>query len=283
MGKGLTVKGCRALAAALDHRKEQLQASPVTHLRLSRNAAVGAALIEGVTFQAPKELLLCECSLTQAHGKSLGLWAMHGVEDLNLRGNSSFGGDGVESMLRTMLPVKGAEPPPLQKLRLDHCSIGDDGLEAIAEALQRGLQLEDLWIEHCEITLAGCEFLRDGMLGRRRLRTLSVRANVIGDEGCTLLAPCAENIDLSSTNLSGQILSTLGKLDLMSLELFSNPTLGPSVQIWCSALDTAQWQRLEYLDLTGWIADCRAGVRSYHVDAETRSHAEPKELVNRSQ
>lgn len=250
--KGLTLKACQALGKALKDRKQNLkQAASLCHLRLSRNPSLGAALVEGVEFEAPKELLLSECSLTPAHAKSLGLWASRGVEDLNLRSNSSFGGDGVDTFLRTLLPTKGAPPPPLQKLRLDHCSIGDDGLEAIADALQRGLELEDLWVEHCEVTLAGCEFLRDGMLGRRRLRTLSVRANVIGDEGCTLLAPCADNIDLSATNLSGQILSTLGKLDLSSLELFSNPSLGPSVSTWCSALDTAEWQRLEYLDLSG--------------------------------
>lgn len=250
--KGLTLKACRALANALEDRKKNLKSTAtLSHLRLSRNAAVGAALIDGVEFEAPKELSLCECSLTQAHGKSLGIWASRGVVDLNLRGNSSFGADGVEAFLSVLPATKGAQPPPLQKLRLDHCSIGDDGLEAIAKALQLGLELEDLWLEHCEITLAGCEFLRDGMLGRRPLRTLSVRANVIGDEGCTLLAPCAQNIDLSSTHLSGQILSTLGKLELSSLELFSNPTLGPSVNVWCSELDTAQWQYLEYLDLTG--------------------------------
>jgi Ran GTPase-activating protein (RanGAP) involved in mRNA processing and transport len=250
--KGLTLKACQALGNALKNRKENLkEAAPMSHLRLSRNAPMGTALAEGVEFEAPKELLLCECSLTPAHAQSLGLWASKGVEDLNLRGNSSFGGDGVEAFLRTLVSTKGTPAPPLRKLRLDHCSIGDDGLEAIADALQRGLGLEDLWVEHCEITLAGCEFLRDGMLGRRRLHTLSVRANVIGDEGCTLLAPCAENIDVSATNLSGQILSTLGKLDLTSLELFSNPTLGPSVSTWCSELDIAEWQRLEYLDLTG--------------------------------
>eukprot|EP00746_Dinoflagellata_sp_MGD_P166870 gnl/MRDRNA2_/MRDRNA2_97054_c0_seq1.p1 gnl/MRDRNA2_/MRDRNA2_97054_c0~~gnl/MRDRNA2_/MRDRNA2_97054_c0_seq1.p1 ORF type:complete len:624 (+),score=116.51 gnl/MRDRNA2_/MRDRNA2_97054_c0_seq1:107-1978(+) len=250
--KGLTVKACHALGKALKDRKQNLkQAASICHLRLSRNPLLGAALLESVELEAPKELLLSECSLTQAHAKSLGLWASQGVEDLNLRGNSSFGGDGVDTFLRTLLPTKRASPPPLQKLRLDHCSIGDDGLEAIADALHRGLELEDLWVEHCEITRDGCQFLRDGMLGRRRLRTLSVRANVIGDDGCTLIAPCADNIDLSATNLSGQILSTLGKLDLSSLELFSNPSLGPSVSTWCSALDTAEWQRLEYLDLSG--------------------------------
>lgn len=35
------------------------------------------------------------------------------------------------------------------------------------------------------------------------------------------------------------------------MELFSNPALGPSVSTWMAALDTTQWQRLEYLDLTG--------------------------------
>merc|ERR1711959_548574 len=140
----------------------------------------------------------------------------------------------------------------LRSLRLDGCAIGDDGLEAIAEALKRGLVLEDLFVERCEITSEGCEMLSEGLLGRRRLRTLSVRANVIGDEGCAMLALCASSrLDLSSTNLSGQVLGTLGEQPLISLELFSNPSLGPSVQSWCAALSPNHWQRLESLDLSG--------------------------------
>merc|ERR1711920_555106 len=96
----------------------------------------------------------------------------------------------------------------------------------------------------------GCEFLAHALRGRR-LQTLSVRANVIGDEGCTLLARCAERLDLSATSLSGQLLPTLGAQPIVALELFSNPALGPSVSTWCAALDASQWQRLEYLDLTG--------------------------------
>merc|ERR1712187_315227 len=152
--------------------------------------------------------------------------------------------------MRTLLSSRNVEPPKLQRLRLDGCSIGDDGLEAIADALTRGLELVDLFVERCEISITGCQFLADA-LRNRRLRTLSVRENVIGDEGCILLARCAERLDLSSTNLTGQILGTLGEQDLVSLELFSNPSLGLSVSTWCSALDSAQWQRLEDLDLTG--------------------------------
>merc|ERR1712014_264383 len=73
----------------------------------------------------------------------------------------------------------------------------------------------------------------------------------MGDEGCVLLARCAERLDLASTSLSGQVLQVLGEQPLVSLELFSNPALGPSVSTWCSTLDTSQWQRLEFLDLTG--------------------------------
>lgn len=74
---------------------------------------------------------------------------------------------------------------------------------------------------------------------------------MIGDEGCILLARCAERLDLSSTSLTGQILGTLGEQNLVSLEVFSNPSLGLSVSAWCTELDSTQWQRLEYLDLTG--------------------------------
>merc|ERR1712182_121130 len=113
-----------------------------------------------------------------------------------------------------------------------------------------GLEIEELYVERCEITKVGCEVLERGLKGRR-LHTLSARANVIGDEGCIRLARCAANLDLSSTSLSGQILSELGSQPLVSLEFFSNPSLGPSVSSWCSNLDTSQWQQLEHLDLSG--------------------------------
>eukprot|EP00928_Gymnodinium_smaydae_P081240 TRINITY_DN64794_c0_g1_i1.p1 TRINITY_DN64794_c0_g1~~TRINITY_DN64794_c0_g1_i1.p1 ORF type:complete len:598 (-),score=170.63 TRINITY_DN64794_c0_g1_i1:66-1859(-) len=245
--KGLTIESFKALAAALEAR-QALGPPALGSLNLSRNRALGAALAGGVALQAPEELLLCDCGLSAAHAESLGSWAARGVRSLNLRDNSSFGGDGVELFLKALL--REASEPALKTLRLDGCAIGDDGLEALAEAFSRGLELEELSLERCELGLAGCEALATALRGAR-LRSLSVRANVIGDAGCTLLARCAERLDLSSTSLSGQVLSTLGEQDLVSLELFSNPALGPSVATWCAELDSSQWQRLEYLDLTG--------------------------------
>eukprot|EP00929_Paragymnodinium_shiwhaense_P118838 TRINITY_DN90734_c0_g1_i1.p1 TRINITY_DN90734_c0_g1~~TRINITY_DN90734_c0_g1_i1.p1 ORF type:complete len:626 (+),score=180.08 TRINITY_DN90734_c0_g1_i1:110-1987(+) len=248
--KGMTLEVCKSLAASLTKRKSNPATPPLGSLRLSRNHAIGAALLDGVVFEAPKKLQLCECGLRAEHGKALGAWICRGVEDLDLRDNSSFGGDGLEALLNALLPKKGDPSPPLRRLRLDGCAIGDDGLETLGDAYARGLEVEDLFFERCEVTLAGCQFLADALRGRR-LEMLSARANVIGDQGCILLARCADKLDLSSTNLSGQILGTLGEQGLVSLELFSNPALGPSVETWCVELDSAHWQRLEYLDLTG--------------------------------
>jgi len=252
--KGFTLDVCRSLASALESRKQLEGIAPLGSLQLSRNKAFSEALRENIRFDAPKELMLCECGLGPEHGKALGEWVSRGVEVLNLRDNPNFGGDGMESFLQALLPPqkKGSqtEAPVLRKLRLDGCAIGDDGLEMLAEAFKRGLQVEELSLERCEITLAGCQMLSRAF-PTRRLHTLSARANVIGDEGCILLAECAERLDLSSTNLSGQILGTLGKQRLVSLEVFSNPSLGPSVGTWCADLDSNQWQQLEMLDLTG--------------------------------
>lgn len=247
--KGLTLEACRSFADALQKRKS-LNAASIDSLKLSRNVAIASALADSVEFLAPKQLQLCECTLGVKHAKSLGQWTLGGIEDLNLRDNSSFGGEGVEIFLQTLMSAKCSGPPSLRCLRLDGCAIGDDGIEQVALAMKQGLDLEELYLERCEITLTGCEFLAEVAHGQR-LRTLSARANVIGDEGCILLARCAERLDLSSTGLTGQILGTLGEQELVSLELFSNPALGPSVSTWCNSLDSARWQRLEYLDLTG--------------------------------
>mmetsp|Transcript_87940 Transcript_87940/g.247064 ORF Transcript_87940/g.247064 Transcript_87940/m.247064 type:complete len:639 (-) Transcript_87940:131-2047(-) len=248
--KGLTSTACCELAKALGARARLEGTARLAEVRLSRNTAVGCALTELAGAPVPRELRLCECALGAKHCKALGDWALRGVEHLDLRDNSSLGGEGVENLMQALLPKRGVPAPALRKLSLNGCAIGDDGLEAIADAIARGLELEDLSVERCEITLTGCEFLAQALRGNR-FRALSVRANVIGDEGCALLARCAERLDLSSTSLTGEVLATLGDQPLVSLELFSNPALGPSVGTWCAALDSSQWQRLEHLDLTG--------------------------------
>jgi hypothetical protein len=231
-------------------KRESLNAASLDSLKLSRNVAIASALSDGIEFLSPKQLQLCECTLGVKHANGLGKWALGGIQDLNLRDNPSLGGEGVELLLQTLMSTKCSQPPPLRCLRLDGCAIGDDGLEVLADAFERGLELDELFIERCEIAIAGCKVISESLRGRR-LRTLSARANVIGDEGCTLLARCAERLDLSSTSLSGQILGELGEQPLVALELFSNPSLGPSVKHWCSSLDSGQWQRLEHLDLSG--------------------------------
>lgn len=247
--KGLTSEAFVTLADALKRRQDK-QAAPMTSLRLSRNPAISSAFPNLLEAPAPRVLQLCECALSAKHGESIGRWIARGVTDLDLRDNSAFGCEGVEKLLEALLKAKDLQPIPLRSLKLDGCAIGDDGLEVLADAFAQGLAVEDLFLERCEITMAGCEMLSNA-LSAQQLRTLSVRANVIGDEGCSLLTRCAERLDLSSTSLSGQVLSVLGKQPLLSLELFSNPTLGPSVQTWCAALDSDEWQRLQYLDLGG--------------------------------
>mmetsp|Transcript_15459 Transcript_15459/g.27417 ORF Transcript_15459/g.27417 Transcript_15459/m.27417 type:complete len:596 (-) Transcript_15459:74-1861(-) len=250
--KGLTAGALCALAEALASR-HRLGAPALKSLSLSRNKCLGEALSQLVAAPPPAQLKLCDCALGASHGKLLGEWVARGVEDLDLRDNSGLGGDGLEQMTgvwkdkKSLLPLSSLS---LRVLRLDGCAVGDDGLEAVAEACGGGLPLEELFVERCEITLSGCQLLVDSLRGRR-LQTLSARANVIGDEGCTLLGHCAEKLDLSSTSLSGQVLPTLGEQPLVALELFSNPSLGPSVGNWCSSLKPSHWQRLDYFDLSG--------------------------------
>jgi len=247
--KGLTAGACKAIAQALVDRKT-LDAAPLVFLKLSRNTAVTGALSELAAAPAPTELLLCECALGADHGVAIGKWTAQGVAKLDLRDNSSWGSEGLENLMSALLPKTVQAAPCLRTLRLDGCAIGDDGMEVIADSCKRGLQLEELFVERCEITKNGCEMLARGLKGER-LQTLSARANVIGDEGCTLLGRCAHRLDLSSTSLSGQVLAELGQQPLVSLELFSNPSLGPSVASWWDSLDHSQWQRLEHLDLSG--------------------------------
>eukprot|EP00931_Biecheleriopsis_adriatica_P103200 TRINITY_DN78065_c0_g1_i1.p1 TRINITY_DN78065_c0_g1~~TRINITY_DN78065_c0_g1_i1.p1 ORF type:complete len:576 (-),score=118.78 TRINITY_DN78065_c0_g1_i1:41-1744(-) len=242
--KGLTLSACSSLAEALRARNCKRLAS----LRLSSNRGIGDALAElAEKAPAPLQLTLCDCALNSRHAKSLGLWVSGGVENLDLRDNSGLGGEGLDNLLTAL----GTSPVQLTCLNLTGCAIGNDGLEAIAEACRGQLQnLEDLLFERCEVSSEGCRML-SGALAGRRLRKISARANVIGDEGCAVLAYCARSLDLSATSLSGEVLTRLAEQPLQDLELFSNPALGPSVATWCDALKAEQWQQLEYLDLSG--------------------------------
>lgn len=247
--KGLTATAGKALAQALKRRAE-LGAARLETLQLSRNGALGAAFADLAEAPAPRELLLCDASLDEDRAAAVGRWAARGVEEINLRDNNSLGCDGLEQLLEALLPSRGSrEAPALRKLRLDGCAVGDDGLEALAAALARGLELEELSLERCELTASGCEHLVRALRGRR-LQALSVRANVLGDASCELLAACSERLDLGACNLSPSSLAWLGEQPLVSLELFSNPLLGPSAAGWCNELKREHWQQLEQLDMS---------------------------------
>lgn len=263
--KGLTSTACVALANALGHRA-RLGAAAVTTLRLSRNPGMKSALSQMSEAPAPKELLLWDCGLGEDESGDLGRWVAGGVEDLDIRENSSLGGDGLDKLLRALLPKTCGQPPVLQRLRLDGCAVGDDGLEALAAACDRGLELEELFLERCEITTVGCQLLAP-KLRRRKLRMLSVRGNLLGDEGCELLADCAERLDLSAVNLSPQILPALGAQPAVTaLELFNNPQLGGQAPaIWCTDLRCEHWLQLEQLDMSA----CSLGSEGFRLLCST--------------
>lgn len=263
--KGLTPAACRALADALAQRA-QLGAAALTTLRLSRNAGIKAASSQLACAPAPKELLLWDSGLGEEQSGDIGRWVAGGVEDLDLRENTSLGGDGLDMMLRALLPKTCEQPPALQRLRLDGCAVGDDGLEAFAAACDRGLELEELFLERNEVTADGCRFLAP-KLRRRKLRMLSVRGNLIGDEGCELLAECAERLDLSATNLSPAVLPAFGEQSAVtSLELFNNPKLGGQAPAtWVPELRCDHWQQLEQLDMSA----CSLGSAGFRLLCST--------------
>mmetsp|Transcript_162136 Transcript_162136/g.515057 ORF Transcript_162136/g.515057 Transcript_162136/m.515057 type:complete len:360 (+) Transcript_162136:648-1727(+) len=251
--KGLTVDAGKKLAKALIARKS-LGAPQMETLRLSRNAKCSEALAELAGAPAPRELLLCEGGLDEKHAAHVGRWASAGVEDLDLRGNPRLGADGVEAFLAALLPASSsAAPPSLRRLRLDGCTVGDDGVEALAEALKRGLPLRELFLESCELTAASVEFLAgalSGARGRGRLAKLGVRMSTIGDDGIIALAGCAEHLDVSAADLGPRGFEALGREPLIAVELFNSPRMGMSVDEWIPALSSSSWQQLTQMDMS---------------------------------
>jgi len=246
--KGLTADALRRLAGALSQRRD-LGAPAMECLRLSRNVRIVDALEALLSTAAPKQLLLCECGLNARHGDALGRWCAGGVEELDLRGNSSFASEGLEGFLAALELGTGPRGGYLRRLRLTGCSVGDDGAEALAKAFRLGLDLEELSLEACEVTIAGCEVLARALAGSR-LSRLSMRANDLGDDGCRALAACSEGLDMSATDMGPRGLEALARQPLTSVELFNCPKLGMSVGEWCSAMSSADWQELRHFDMS---------------------------------
>lgn len=249
--KGLTTRAGEALADALAARCAA-GAPRLSYLRLCRNVGMAGALHALASVPAPRHLMLCEAGLqADLHGALLGRWVATGIEELNLRGNPEFGGDGLELMLSALMAA--TKQPPLVRLSVDGCAIGDDGVEVVCDALKNGLGLRELSVENCELTEAAAELLASGIAGIRgcgRLARLSVRLNKIGDDGVERLAGCAERIDVSGTDLGPRGFQALGQEPLTSAEIFNNPRLGMSVDEWLSSLTPDSWAKVTQLDMS---------------------------------
>nr|KAG5705999.1 hypothetical protein BaRGS_028108 [Batillaria attramentaria] len=86
----------------------------------------------------------------------------------------------------------------LLELDLSRNCISDEGLEALSRYVPESA-LTELSLENCGLTSAGCDALAQMVSGSKRLRTLDLSVNFLGDQGVFRLAAALERSSVLQT------------------------------------------------------------------------------------
>ena len=161
---GLDVAGCRAVLSALASNKT------LTDLDMSF-LDVGDAVCETVRDMLKTNSCLQRLRLRSNNFSSAGCFVI--AEGLNRN--------------RSLL-----------ELDLSRNCIGDDGVDALARYVPESF-LAEMSLENCSVTSAGCDALAQMISGSKRLRTLDLSVNFLGDEGVMRLGAALERSSVLHT------------------------------------------------------------------------------------
>lgn len=161
---GLDVAGCRAVLSALASNKT------LTDLDMSF-LDVGDAV--------------CECVRDTLKANSC-------LQRLRLRSNN-FSAAGCFAIAEGLNRNRS-----LLELDLSRNCIGDDGIEALARYVPEST-LTEMSLENCGVTSAGCDALAQMISGSKRLRTLDLSVNFLGDQGVLRLGAALERSSVMHT------------------------------------------------------------------------------------
>ena len=161
---GLDVAGCRSVLTALTSNKT------LTDLDMSF-LDVGDAV--------------CECVRDTLKANSC-------LQRLRLRSNN-FSAAGCFAIAEGLNRNRS-----LLELDLSRNCIGDDGVEALARYVPES-NLAEISLENCGVTSAGCDALAQMISGSKRLRTLDLSVNFLGDQGVLRLGAALERSSVLQT------------------------------------------------------------------------------------
>ncbi|XP_076448074.1 uncharacterized protein LOC143284855 isoform X2 [Babylonia areolata] len=161
---GLDVAGCRAVLAALTSNRT------LTHLDMSF-LDVGDAVCESVRDALRANTCLQRLRLRSNNFSAAGCFAL--AEGL--------------SRNRSLL-----------ELDLSRNCIGDDGMEALARYVPDS-SLAEMSLENCGLTSSACDVLAQMLSSSKRLRTLDLSVNYLGDEGVVRLGAALERSSVLHT------------------------------------------------------------------------------------
>ena len=147
------------------------------------------------------------------------------LEVLNLMNNQSIGVMGAQSIANGLKESKA-----LEELDLSLCSIGDEGVGYIADALQGKDRLEDVSRENVRgndvlrtlllkgnhIGNEGAEKIAEALQHNEALEILDLSNNEIGDEGAKIIAKALHgNEKIYILNLSGNVIGIEGVKEIV--------------------------------------------------------------------
>jgi len=108
----------------------------------------------------------------------------------------------------------------LQVLSISYNNIGDDGITAIAGALNNS-QISELDVSGCGITLAGARSLAAGLLLNNNVKKLVLAFNDIGNDGIVAIAGTLNNSQVIEFDVSGCGITLVGARSLSTTLLWN--------------------------------------------------------------
>ncbi|EPY85111.1 NACHT, LRR and PYD domains-containing protein 14 [Camelus ferus] len=153
----------------------------------------------------------------------------------------------------------------LMHLDLKGSDIGDNGVKSLCDALKHPeCKLQNLSLEHCGLTAAGCEDLSLALISNERLTHLCLADNVLGDGGvklishalkhpqCTLQSLVLRRCHFSSLSSECLSASLLRNRSLTHLDLGSNCLRDDGVKLLCEVFRRPGCH-LQALELMGCV------------------------------
>ena len=232
-----------ALEITVELRKgEDVECCLAHRTRPLTDAAVDA-LSEGLTDNTVTSLDLEGNAITWKGAASLS----NIIKRSSLLKTARLGENSLEDVGCKVISEAVSSSTSLEKFDLRANRITAVGAEAISEALKKNKSITQLSLQKNAIDDEGCKYIASALFGNSRLQLLSLRFNDVSDNGVYQLADALPHCSLTSLDLGGNRISSLGAAalaksislpnsKLLKLNLRSNTSGSQGVDAFTEAL-----------------------------------------------